>query len=164
MKKKIVSILLILALIIGYAPVITVQAISKPVKLIITPDRTNAQGNDQIVYTVSLQVNEPITTIQLDFKVPDGLTYDAKSAALNEDFVDNLGRGVSELSVTERGYTYDYNTEEGENVANSSSFTANEIKIIISSAKNLNILPGKVTTGTVEIATFSATVNEGAAA
>ena len=58
MKKKIVSILLILALIIGYAPVITVQAISKPVKLIITPDRTNAQGNDQIVYKLMNQLQQ----------------------------------------------------------------------------------------------------------
>ena len=162
MKRKIISILLILALVACYIPIVnkTVRADVKPVKVVITPNRTNAEPGDQIIYTISLVVNEPVTNITLGLKVPDGLTYDERSAQLNEDFVNNISKGASEISVTERNYSYDYNAEEEDYATN--GYSANEIYIVAFGTKNLNILPGKVTTGTVEIGTFSATVNTGA--
>ena len=169
MKRKIISILLVLTLLIGLFPITAVHAESKHVVLTITPNKTTAKAGDEVEFTVSLTANQPITSLQLDLFVPEGLTYVKKSGVLTDSFVSNVlatdendeeyDPEVAEISLTEQNYARNYITGKSKPNSSNNDKAANEILIICAATKTLQVSPNLVKTGTVNVATFKCTVD-----
>ncbi len=100
MKKRIISIMIMLVLLINLIPVSFVHAADEKVTVTVTADKTTAERSNEITYTITCEATEQLSSIYLELDIPEGLTYVANSGALDENLETAIG-DVSEASYTE---------------------------------------------------------------
>lgn len=90
MKKRILAIVLSLALIIGLVPM-TVALAASDTTLKVTADKTTAAPGDTINYTVSIGSIEHLMGADFEIVIPQGLVYVEGSGKLADNLVSTLG-------------------------------------------------------------------------
>ena len=120
MKRKILSLLIIITMIFGMLPIYYVSAADTTVT--ITADKETAEPGDEITYTVSLQSAVDVGTATLTLNIPEGLTYVSESGTFDSElktaienrnkynevfFEENLTIGIFDVD----GYSFTNNTQ-----------------------------------------------------
>lgn len=90
MKKRILALVLSLALIIGLVPM-TVALAASDTTLKVTADKTTAAPGDTINYTVSIGSIEHLMGADFEIVIPQGLVYVEGSGKLADNLVSTLG-------------------------------------------------------------------------
>ena len=90
MKKRILAIVLSLALMIGLVPM-TVALAASDTTLKVTADKTTAAPGETINYTVSIGSIEHLMGADFEIVIPDGLIYVEGSGKLADNLVGTLG-------------------------------------------------------------------------
>lgn len=90
MKKRILALVLSLALIIGLVPM-TVALAASDTTLKVTADKTTAAPGDTINYTVSIGSIEHLMGADFEIVIPQGLVYVEGSGKLVDNLVSTLG-------------------------------------------------------------------------
>lgn len=137
MKKRVLSILIVLVLLMNLLPVSFVNAASSRVTIKVIADKTEAKAGDEINYTITCETTENIGSIALTLDIPTGLNYVSNSGKLASDLRDKIG-GITESSLDEADYT---ESSKMITIAHRSPFTLN---------------------GNVTLATFKCTVDNSA--
>lgn len=88
MKRKILSLLIIITMVFGMLPMYYVSAADTTVT--ITADTTEADPGDEITFTVSLQSSEDIGSATLVLNIPEGLTYVSNSGTFNSELATTI--------------------------------------------------------------------------
>ena len=100
MRKKCISILLILALVISLIPIAPVLAAEPRATLTVTADKQEANPGDTINYTIKIKTTGDICSIYTELGIPTGLTYVANSGKLDSNFINQIG-DIEEIDYTE---------------------------------------------------------------
>ena len=102
MKRKILSIVLVLTLVLTMIPVASGFALSTLVELSIETETVNTSKDSEITYTVFYKANDVCTGIQFDLNIPAGLTqtYMNNSGKLTDGFA-ATANADGEASYTE---------------------------------------------------------------
>ena len=101
MKRKLMSVLAILLLLINLITVTPVKAVGERVTIAITPDKTEVKPGDTITYTVSFEMSEPCYTMQVSLDIPEGLTYVPDSGKIDSDLAAKLDEQLSGFAIVE---------------------------------------------------------------
>ena len=91
MKRKLISVLVVLLLIFNLITVLPVQATGERVNIKITPDKTEVKAGDIVTYTVTFEMPEPCYTLQISLDFPEGLTYVENSGKVDSNLRTELG-------------------------------------------------------------------------
>lgn len=97
MKKKFISIFIILVMLINMIPVTFANAATPKVTVTVDADKTEAKRGEEITYTIKCKAPEGVCSIQLALDIPTGLTY------VSGDIAQNLEDVIGD--VTEASYT-----------------------------------------------------------
>lgn len=100
MRKKLIPILLILALVVSLMPMMPVLAVEPRATLTVTADKQEVNPGDTINYTIKVKTTGPICSIYTELGIPEGLTYVANSGKLDSNFVNQMG-DIAEIDYTE---------------------------------------------------------------
>ena len=100
MKRKLISIFIILVMLINLVPIVSVNAATPTATVTVIADKTEAKRGDVINYTIKCTATEGLHSIQLALDIPAGLTYVADSGAIASNLRDVIGN-VTEASYTE---------------------------------------------------------------
>ena len=100
MKRKIISIFILLVMLINLLPVITVNAAEPRVIVTVDADKTEVKRGEVINYTITCRATEKLCSIQLPLDIPEGLTYVANSGKIASNLENVLG-ALDELDYTE---------------------------------------------------------------
>ena len=93
MKKRILSILLCLCMVLAIFPVAAFAEEGKTVSFTVTADKTEAQPGDTITFTLTMGPVKGLYYADLNLRIPEGLTYVAGSGSITEGLKDKLKAG-----------------------------------------------------------------------
>lgn len=100
MKKKILSVILTLTLVLTMMPSSTAFAGTEKVQFSVEASNMTPNAKDEVTFTVYYEASETCTGFQFDLDIPTGLTYVTSSGALESEFK-NSANAESEASFTE---------------------------------------------------------------
>ena len=84
MKKRVLSILLCLCMVLALCPVTALAEEGKSVSFTVTADKTEAQPGDTITFTLTMGPVKGLYYADLNLRIPEGLTYVAGSGSISE--------------------------------------------------------------------------------
>ena len=138
MNKKVITIFTVLVLLLNFLiPITVVNAANPTIKLNIKADKTvvnSGEGGD-ITYTVSIETTAKLTGMQINFKVPEGMTF--VSTTLNNNLINEV------------------NMAEGTTKFDDYDFTNRSMKLTFACAEGCTIK-----TGEANIATIKCKIND----
>ena len=89
MKKRIISMILSVLMIISMLPAAAVYAAGST-SVLVSADKTSVNPDDIVTFTVSIGAVEHLMGAQFDVKIPEGMTYIPNSAKLADNLRDTL--------------------------------------------------------------------------
>jgi len=97
MKKKLLALLVVLAMVMAIVPAVHAEGPSFSVK--VTPSVSTANVGDTIEYTI-YATGEGVTALQFELKFPEGMTFVPGSGAIPEGLKDYLGWAAVDWTET----------------------------------------------------------------
>ena len=105
MRKKVISILTILILIISLSLFTASKSNGETSKFVatITTDKTQVDdgSSEEITYTIKATATEPICSIFMELDIPEGMSYVENSGKFNENFKNSISGDAYEARYTE---------------------------------------------------------------
>lgn len=100
MKKKVITILLLIGVLISLMPNPFIYAVEPKTTITVHADKTQAKPGDEITYSIQISAKEAVGSIMLTLDIPEGLTYVPNSGALATNFTEVVGN-LDEADYTE---------------------------------------------------------------
>ncbi len=114
MKRRIISILIILIISISLIPTSFVQAANSKVTITVSADKTDIIEGEEITYTIEMKTAEDISAIQLSLDIPIGLTYIENSGAVVFNVTNDIGNFGEFVESQKSINIVDFNTFKGD--------------------------------------------------
>ena len=103
MKKKIVSLLLVLVMCVTMLPIVSFAAGTMEVK--VSADNTSPKSGDIVTFTVAIGAVADLTTMDFVIDVPAGMTYVENSATLQEGLKETLKVAAADWTELTKKFT-----------------------------------------------------------
>ena len=97
MKKRVLSMLLCLCMVLMLCPVTAFAERGKTVSFTVTADKTEAQPGDTINFTLTMGAVDGLGSLWLDLRIPEGLTFVEGSGTVTEGLEETMsaGKGIT---------------------------------------------------------------------